>query len=55
MTRQAKYMARRRQTWQAAGLCAYCGKDSDGQRRCPTCKDKHTRYMAGYMQRKRKS
>lgn len=45
-TPQAKYMAGKQKKWKDAGLCVYCGAESDGKRRCPTCTKKQAEYMA---------
>lgn len=47
MTRQARYMARRRRQWKAAGLCQVCGKEpAPGKVRGPKCTALQAKYMA---------
>ena len=45
-TPQAKYQAKKQKEWRDAGLCVYCGAESGGKRRCPTCTTKQAEYMA---------
>ena len=39
MSAQSAYMARQRQKWKAEGRCRYCGRDSEGKRRCERCRE----------------
>lgn len=40
-SRQAKYMARKRAEWRAAGRCIFDGRESGGKIRCPECAARH--------------